>query len=87
MIGNVNELKEYFRRSPDMLNDSVYVKTSLRNEWLLNGESTIIDGRVYDVSFKNKKGGIWEAKIMPIGSPVCLSKSPPISLLNASLKE
>ena len=66
MINTTDELKNYFFNSKDRLNDSIYVSTKLRKEWMLNRETTIQKGTVYNIDFVNKGGGVWEAKLNKI---------------------
>ena len=66
MINTIDELKNYFFYSKDRLNDSVYVSTKIRKEWMLNREKTIQKGTVYDIDFANKGGGVWKAKLCSI---------------------
>jgi len=63
MIKTIIDLKNYFHDSNHKLNDSINVSTKIRNQWILNNESTIQNGRVYDIKFTNKGGGIWKAQL------------------------
>uniref|UniRef100_A0A6M3JHX9 Uncharacterized protein n=1 Tax=viral metagenome TaxID=1070528 RepID=A0A6M3JHX9_9ZZZZ len=63
MIKTIEDLKDYFLYSKDRFNDYVCVDTKIRKEWMLNAETTIIEGRVYRILFKNLGGGVWKATI------------------------
>lgn len=62
-IETIENLKEYFHQSKSPEEDSVFVNGSIRKEWMLNGERTIIEGRVYDIEWADMKGGVWKARL------------------------
>jgi len=69
-IEKIDDLKNYFFNSKDRLNDNVYVTTKIRNQWLLNKESTIQQGKIYDIKFTNKGAGVWKAQLKSMTNKV-----------------
>jgi hypothetical protein len=65
-IQNIEGLKEHFHNSKDMWSDNVYVRTELRNEWLLENESLTIHGVAYNITFKDVGGGLWLGTIIKV---------------------
>lgn len=56
---NAADLKENFHRD---LSLRINVSTKIRNQMLLNNDTTISHGGlIYNIKFKNIGGGIWEA--------------------------
>ena len=62
-IQNIDELKEFFRATIKDEKAQIFVNTKIRREWILGHLRTIILGKVYDISFKNKGGGVWLASL------------------------
>jgi hypothetical protein len=63
-IQSVEDLKQFFFENRNYTNTAnCYVSTNIRREWMLNHEVTIINGRVYNINFKNLKGGVWQASL------------------------
>ena len=62
-IQNVDDLKNYFHATIKDKNAQIYVSARIRKEWMLKQLRTIIEGRVYDINFKNKGDGVWAASL------------------------
>jgi len=62
-IKNTGELKEFFRSNRKDENAQIYVSTKIRREWMLGHLRTIINGKVSDINFENKGGGVWLASL------------------------
>ena len=62
----IEEIKEYFLNSEHLLTDSIFVGEKLRRCWMLNHETVIIRGKVYEVFFKDQGGGVWRAGVVPL---------------------
>ena len=62
----VEGLKLIFHQNKNRMETfSCFVSTVVRRSWMLNHERTIIDGKVYDIIFSNRGGGVWEASLHP----------------------
>ena len=62
-IQNINDLRDFFHSTLKDKKAQVYVSTKIRREWMLKHLRIIIQGKVYNIKFKNKGGGVWAASL------------------------
>lgn len=68
-IQTVDDLREFFHivKNPTInkktIRDTCYVSSHIRKYWMLNHNRITINGRVYNIEFKDLKGGVWEASL------------------------
>lgn len=60
-ILSIKELREWFHLSEEM----IYVSSKIRKEWMINHYTLIKNGKVYDIDFTDKGGGVWLAQLIP----------------------
>lgn len=67
LIDTTEDLCDYFRceyiQPKHRRQPTVCVSSKIRLEWMLDRKRVTVGGWVYDVIFKDLKGGVWEASI------------------------
>lgn len=58
-IQSIEELREWFHMS----DEPVFVKTSIRKNWMIGHNKLIKGGKVLDIDFVNLGGGVWRVEL------------------------
>jgi hypothetical protein len=61
MIESYLDLKSFFVKTRNSNTDTIFVSSKIRKDWLLNHETVIVKGTRREITFKNMKGGVWQA--------------------------
>jgi len=68
MIQTITELKAWFRNSKSH-NPEFFVSAKLRRAWILEHETFVMRGRIWNLEFTNFGGGIWLAQLVEPSKP------------------
>lgn len=66
MIESYLDLKSFFVKARHPNTETVFISNKIRKDWLLNHETVIVKGTRREITFKNMKGGVWQAALLPL---------------------